>query len=221
MEKLPNEVKPRERFIEYGANSLSDYELLSIILRTGYKNKSVLDLAKEVIIRLRNIGNLNETTIEELTEIKGIGKTKAIEILTSIEFGKRVCKYQSKNLVIKSNKDLYDYIRYDLENLKYEEIRAYYLNVKGRIIDYKILGHGTINSSICDEKEIIKWAIKLSSNNIILVHNHPSGDSKPSGNDIIYTKKLIEYCKKMDFNLIEHLIIGKNNYFGIIQSYFK
>ena len=116
---------------------------------------------------------------------------------------------------------MYNYIRYDLENLKYEEIRAYYLDIKGNIIDYRILGIGNINSSTCDEKEIVKWALKLSSSNIILAHNHPTGDSSPSYNDVFYTKRLLDFCKKMDINLIEHIVIGKNNFHCIIKDCIK
>ena len=170
---------------------------------------------------MRNLGNFNEVTIEELKKIDGIGEAKAIEILASIEFGKRVCKYKSEKKAIKSITEMYNYIRYDLENLKYEEIRAYYLDIKGNIIDYRILGIGNINSSTCDEKEIVKWALKLSSSNIILAHNHPTGDSNPSYNDVFYTKRLLDFCKKMDINLIEHIVIGKNNFHCIIKDCIK
>lgn len=219
--ELPNDAKPRERLLKFGAKALSDYELLAIILRTGIKNESVLDVAKNLIIKLRNLGNFNEVTIEELKKVAGIGIAKAIEILAAIEFGKRVCQYKGEKFVLRSNNELYNYIRFDFENLKHEEIRAYYLNIKGGLIDYRILGIGNVNSSTCDEKEIVKWALKLSSSNVIIVHNHPSGDSRPSNNDIIYTKRLVDFCKLMDINLIEHMIIGKDNYYGIISSYFN
>lgn len=221
IKELPDEVKPRERLMAFGAKSLADYELLAIILRTGIKHASVLDVSKNLIIKMRNLGNFNEVTIEELKKIDGIGEAKAIEILASIEFGKRVCKYKSEKKAIKSISEMYNYIRYDLENLKYEEIRAYYLDIKGNIIDYRILGIGNINSSTCDEKEIVKWALKLSSSNIILAHNHPTGDSNPSYNDVFYTKRLLDFCKKMDINLIEHIVIGKNNFHCIIKDCIK
>lgn len=221
IKELPDEVKPRERLMAFGAKSLADYELLAIILRTGIKHASVLDVSKNLIIKMRNLGNFNEVTIEELKKIDGIGEAKAIEILASIEFGKRVCKYESEKKAIKSITEMYNYIRYDLENLKYEEIRAYYLDIKGNIIDYRILGIGNINSSTCDEKEIVKWALKLSSSNIILAHNHPTGDSNPSYNDVFYTKRLLDFCKKMDINLIEHIVIGKNNFHCIIKDCIK
>lgn len=218
IKELPNDVKPRERLIKYGAKSLSDYELLAIILRTGVKNQSVLELAKTLVIKFKNLGNLNEATIEELKKINGIGEVKAVEVLASIEIGKRICQYKAEKLVIKSNEDLYKYIRFDFENLKHEEIRAYYLDIKGGLIDYRILSIGNVNSSQVDEREIVKWALKLSSYNVIVVHNHPTGDSTPSKNDIIYTKKLLDYCKRLDINLLEHMIIGKNNYYCIIQN---
>ena len=221
IKELPDEVKPRERLMAFGAKSLADYELLAIILRTGIKHASVLDVSKNLIIKMRNLGNFNEVTIEELKKIDGIGEAKAIEILASIEFGKRVCKYESEKKAITSITEMYNYIRYDLENLKYEEIRAYYLDIKGNIIDYRILGIGNINSSTCDEKEIVKWALKLSSSNIILAHNHPTGDSSPRYNDVFYTKRLLDFCKKMDINLIEHIVIGKNNFHCIIKDCIK
>ena len=217
--KLPDDVKPRERLLAMGAQSLSDYELLAIILRTGIKNTSVLDVSKNLIIKMRNLGNFNEVTIEELKNIDGIGKTKAIEILAAIEFGKRVCLYQGDKKVITSITEMYNYIRYDFENLSHEEIRAYYFDIKGNVLGNKLVGIGTFDSSNCDCRQIVKWALKLSSINLILVHNHPSGDCKPSLVDINFTKKIIEFCNNLDIKVIEHLVIGKNKYSCIIRDF--
>ena len=211
---LPKDIRPRERLMKYGASSLSDYELLAIILRTGTKSMSALDLARNTISKFRNIGSFNDITLNELKELDGIKDAKAIEILASIEFGKRVCSYSEQRVSFCEKSQAYKYIRYDLENLKHEEVRIYYLDVRGGLIEEKILSRGSVEEAGCDYREVVKWALKLSSYHLLVAHNHPSGIPKPSNADVVFTRNLIAYCKNMGISVIDHFIIGKNSYYS-------
>ena len=211
---LPKETLPRERLSKYGAKVLTDYELLAIILRTGTKEKSVLDLSKEVLCTFHNLSYLNDITINELIQIKGIKTAKAIEILASIEFGKRVCLSKSYNQIVTSGQDVYKMLRYDMENLSYEELKSVYLNVKGGIIDIKTLTKGSFNTTQVDFREIAKWSLKLSCFNVIIVHNHPSGDPTPSHHDKEFTNELIKYSNNIGVSIIDHIIIGKHSFYS-------
>ena len=215
---LPKEIRPRERLEKSGAESLSDYELLAIILRTGSKKMSALDLARHVISVFKNLSAFNEITLTELKKISGIKDAKAIEILAAIEFGKRVSNYKERRICLKDRVLAYKYIRYDLENLKHEEFRVYYLDTRGKLIEEKTLSVGSIDHTGCDLKEVVKWALKLSSFNVIVAHNHPTGNPEPSDADIIFTRNLISYCGNMGIMIIDHFIIGKNQYYSFDED---
>lgn len=215
---LPLETLPRERLLKYGAYVLADYELLAIILRTGTKDIPVIDLSKNLLCSLHSLNALNDVTIEELKSIKGIKEAKAIEILAAIELGKRVFSSKRTCGRVNSSLELYEYLRGEMENLTYEETRCAYLNGKGGIIEIKKLGTGNADSTFADYREIVKWALKLSSYYIILVHNHPSGSCEPSYNDRKFTSELKAFSSKMGISLIDHIIIGKNKYYSFNED---
>lgn len=214
---LPKEIRPRERLAKSGANSLADYELLAIILRTGTKNMSVLDLSK-YLLSLYNLGKLNDITIEELKKIGGIKDAKAIEIIASIEFGKRVFSYNEKKRSIKDIYSAYDYVRYDLENLTHEEVHVLYLNVRGELVESIVITKGNVLSSYCDNREIVKWALKLSCYHIYIIHNHPTGNPNPSEGDVVFTRNIIAYCENLEIKVLDHLIIGKNSFYSFAKN---
>lgn len=211
---LPKDSMPRERLNKLGPEALSDYELLAIILRTGTKDKNVLDLAKDMLANYQGLHYLNNVTLEELKNNKGIKEAKAIEILASIEFGKRVCLANQSFDTIKSSDDVYQYVRYNLENLNYEVMECVFINVKGSIVGIKRISIGNSNSTSADYREIAKWCFKYSCFNVILIHNHPSGDPTPSYNDKIFTNGLTTYLNKIGLTLVDHIIIGKEKYYS-------
>lgn len=218
IKEMPEELRPRERLMKYGSNALSDYELLAIILRTGTKQLSVLELARQVIIEFKNLGELKNITINELCRIKGIKQAKAIEIIAAIEFGKRINNYVKNNVAIKSGKDVYLFMKNELEHLDEERLYAIYLNIKCEVIEKKVISIGSINSTSFDFKKILKWSIKLDSSFIVLVHNHPTGDPTPSKQDLEVTKEAIKLANMLEIKIVDHLIIGNNRYFSFKEK---
>lgn len=214
--------KPREKLYSFGPSSLTDYELLAIILRTGTRDKSVIDISIELLKYLNTINNLQNITIEELLEFKGIGKTKAIELLATIELGKRIINYQNDKTFIKGTSDTYNYLKSKLSHLEQEHFVAIFLSPNNEIITDKIISIGTTTSTIANPKDVIKYALKYSAYAIIVAHNHPTGNVSPSKHDIDFTIDLEKACRIVDIILIDHVIIGKNNYFSFKhKSIFK
>ncbi len=218
IKEMPLEVRPRERLIRFGANMLADYELLAIILRTGTKEKSVLELARELIIYFNNLGEFKELTISELCKIKGVKEAKAAEILASIELGKRINNYISHKYYIRKSRDIFLYIKNEMESLQEERVICIYLDIKNAVIASKIISIGSISSTVFDLKKALKWAIKYSSNRIVFVHNHPSGDPTPSEADISVTIEMKKIALEFEINIIDHLIVGKDRYFSFVDS---
>jgi DNA repair protein RadC len=222
LKELPENERPRERLEKYGPSSLSDSELIAIILRTGTKNISVLSLASCILCEYETINDLSEVTIEELCKIKGIQKTKAITLLASIELGKRITNYQNNKTFIKGTSDTYNYLKSKLSHLEQEHFVAIFLSPNNEIITDKIISIGTTTSTIANPKDVIKYALKYSAYAIIVAHNHPTGNVSPSKHDIDFTIDLEKACRIVDIILIDHVIIGKNNYFSFKhKSIFK
>ena len=216
---LPLLDRPRERLFKYGSSSLSNEELLSIVLKSGYKSKSVKELSETLLKEIDDITNLIDISINKLISIKGIGKVKAITLIASIELGKRV--YEQKDLIkvkLDSSKIIYDYIKSDLMFKKQEYFYCLYLDTKKYLIDKKLLYIGTLNKSIVHPREVFKYAYLLSADSIICIHNHPTGDTIPSKDDIILTNKLKEIGKMNGINVIDHIIVGNNNYYSFYDN---
>ncbi len=213
---LPEEERPRERMIKYGSEGLSNTELLAILLRTGSRNESVLQLANKILSELKGILHLHEITVEELTTIKGVGPAKAIQIKAAIELGRRVSKqFTIDRYIIRSPRDVANYLMEDMRYLKQEQFLILLLDTKNHVISKEIISIGSLNSSIVHPREVFKPAIKKSASAIIAAHNHPSGDSTPSKEDIQVTNRLIEAGKILGIELLDHIIIGDGKYFSL------
>ena len=217
---MPVSERPRERLIKYGAGNLSNEDLVSIIIKTGCLGYSVRDIALIVIKRLENIGNLQELNMNYLKGIKGLGDVKIIELLASIELGKRVylnshkvnsLKYNNPYLVYQDNLPLF-------RGKKQEYFYCLYLDNRNRLIERKLLFMGTVNRSIVHPREIFKEAYLLSSSGIICMHNHPSGEILPSNEDIELTKSLVEIGKIQGINVVDHLIISDNASYSVSEE---
>ena len=215
---IPNSERPRERLIKYGVENLSNEELLSIILKTGTKNYSVKTLALILLQEIENIHTLKDISYNKLIKIKGIGKVKAIELLASIELGKRVFyKHENTNIKMNNSKKVFEYFKERFIDEKQENFYAIYLDSKSNLISYKLLFKGTLNSSCVHPREIFKYACLESAYSIIVIHNHPSGDPTPSKEDYNTTSSLIEIGKIISITVIDHIIIGKDTYYSFYE----
>ncbi|KXG11473.1 DNA repair protein RadC [Anoxybacillus rupiensis] len=216
---VPKEARPRERLLFNGPESLSNQELLALLLRTGTKSESVLELAQRLLHRFEGLRLLKEATIEEITNIKGIGKAKAVQILAAIELGRRIGRLSyDERYVIRSPEDGAKYLMDDLRFLSQEHFVAIYLNTKNQVIHRKTVFIGSLNASIVHPREVFKEAIKRSAASIICAHNHPSGDPTPSREDVEVTKRLVECGRIMGIELLDHLIIGDQKFISLKEK---
>ena len=211
-------IRPRERLKKIGVSSLANDELLAIILRCGTKSKNVKELSLDIINKIGNINNLENATLEELKSINGVGEAKAISLLAAIELGKRVLKKDISSVVINNNRIVYDLLKYDFVNAYQEKFLALFLDTKNKLIAIEELFKGTISESTIHPREIFKLATKHSAYSIVVVHNHPSGNSNPSKADIELTSKLMECGKLLSIPVIDHVIIGYNNYYSFYEK---
>jgi DNA repair protein RadC len=210
---IAKENRPRERFVRYGSSNLSDAELLAIILKTGNRGENVVDMCNR-LIKTYGIDKLSTLTLKELQKIKGIGPAKAMQIKAVFEINKRVNIRVNEGRQIKSAKDVYDYCYPIMCDLDREIFMILYLDTKNRIIKDEIISVGTLNSTIVHPREVFKNAIKDSVNSIIIIHNHPSGDSTPSFEDDRITEKFFKAGELIDIKVLDHVIIGKDNYYS-------
>ncbi|SHJ82091.1 RadC family protein [Paramaledivibacter caminithermalis] len=220
IKRMPESERPREKLIRYGADTLSNSELLAILIRTGTKEHSALELANILLSHEDNgIRFLANSTIEELSKIKGIGKTKACQIIAAVELGNRL----SRSLLevkkrIKTPRDVTDMFINDMRFLEKEYFKVIFLNTKNEIITYETISIGSLNASIVHPREVFNRAIKKSSASIILLHNHPSGNPEPSKEDINITKRLIKAGEIVGIEVLDHIIIGDGNYFSLKEN---
>lgn len=213
---IPLNERPREKAINSGVQTLSNEELLAIILKCGTKGISVLELAKDILKKYYTFNNILNCNYEELMEIKGINKAKAIELLAIMEIAKRIQKNKINALKsISSPEDIYNNFSVLLKEEKQENFMVIFLNIKSHIIKYETLFVGGVSSSIIDVNFILRKAINCGASKIICLHNHPSGDPTPSSQDIMVTKKIYLHADMLDIKLMDHIIIGKNSYVSL------
>ena len=220
IKELPKEERTRERLKNIGVENVSNEELLAILLKCGTKDKSVKELACEVLARIQDIHHLESINFNTFDGIKGLGNVKKIEIMAAIELGKRIflSKGDESKIVYNSPEIIYLNNKYLFQGKKQEYFYCLYLDSKNKLIERKLLFMGTINKSIVHPREIFKEAYLTSASNIICMHNHPSGDITPSMEDIRLTKSLIEIGKLQGIGIVDHLIISDNSYYSFYDN---
>ena len=217
IKEIPINERPRERLKEVGVENLSDKELISIILKTGTKEKNVSDLSLDILNKY-SLSDLKNISINNLIKIKGIGEVKAIELIAAIELGKRIFLKEKPNKKdLTSPEEIYKYTKYLFYDKKQEYFYALYFNNKQQLLKTKLLFIGTINQSITHPREVFKEAYLLSASSIICLHNHPSNDTTPSHADITFTKALIEIGKIQNIPILDHIIVGDDNYYSFYE----
>lgn len=211
--------RPMEKILHYGVESLSNSELLAILIGSGTKNKNAIFLAEDILKYKIRDKDLLYTSIEQLMKIDGIGLSKASRIISGLELGKRLSKIDKSQSVSLSNPDsvadfLYEYFRGSYK----EEFCVLFLDTKNKVIGAQTVSIGTINQSLVHPREVFRYAIMKNSNSIILSHNHPSGDPTPSKEDILITERLIKAGEYIGIRVLDHLIIGDRRYISLREE---
>lgn len=208
--------RPRERLIRQGAQSLSNQELLAIIMRTGTKEESVLALANRILFEFERLHALKHATLEELMDIKGVGEAKAVQLLATIELSNRLAaKEHNDRHVIRSPEDAAKILIPEMSSLQQEHFVTLFLNTKNYVLHKQTIFIGSLNASIVHPREIFREAVKRSAACIICAHNHPSGSTTPSPEDIDVTARLKEAGDIIGIELVDHLIIGDHSFLSL------
>lgn len=220
IKELPIEERPYEKLINNGASTLTNEELIAILLKSGTQNYSAKDLASLILKNINNIGELNNINYIKLNKIKGIGNKKSCVLLAAIELGKRINNYLPTIINRKLNETslVYEYYKDKIGLEKQEHFYCIYLDNSKKIIHEKLLFIGTINYSLVHPREIFKEAYLYSSTAIICVHNHPSGNVLPSEEDLNITKKLVSVGKILGIKLLDHVIISQKKYYSFFEN---
>lgn len=214
MLNCPVEERPREKAIYYGIETLSNQELIAVILRTGNKEMSVLSLAQFLLEEIGGFQELKDIDYQRLIQIKGIKQAKAIELMACIELAKRMQSKQALKNRIRQPKDAYAYIKNKLMFEKQEKVILLCLNNHLEIIQDKLLFVGSGDVALLETKEVFQYTLRSGCNRIILIHNHPSGDPNPSQEDREITQKIEQMAKHLDIEFIDHIIIGDHCYYS-------
>jgi DNA repair protein RadC len=216
---VPNEERPRERMQQFGANALSNAELLAVLLRTGTVAESAVRLAQRLLKQSGGIRSLADMSTNDLTSIKGIGSAKALQIQAGIELGRRLARSSlGETITIRSPADVANYMMEDLRYLQKEHFVCLFLNTKNHVIAQETLSMGSLNSSIVHPREVFRAAIKRGSASIICLHNHPSGDPTPSPEDISMTARLVEAGEIIGIDVLDHVIIGDQRFVSLKEQ---
>ncbi|MFC0270161.1 DNA repair protein RadC [Metabacillus herbersteinensis] len=215
----PEDERPRERLLNDGASSLANHELLAILLRTGTKKESVVQISNQLLNQFEGLRMLKDASVEEITTISGIGKAKAVQILAALELGRRMNRLTyDDRYVIRSPQDGANYVMEEMRFLSQEHFVCLYLNTKNQVLHKQTVFIGSLNASIVHPREVYKEALKRSAASLICIHNHPSGDPAPSREDIEVTKRLAECGKMLGIELLDHLIIGEQKFVSLKEK---
>ncbi len=224
MRDLGESERPRERLVRFGAASLSNAELVAILLRTGTSGASALDVAQRVLALGNEEGaprsgeqdlglrHLVTSTIEELRGVPGVGQSKAAQLKAAVELGRRITSASAARACVRSPEDVSTLVMEEMRYLDREQFRIVLLDAKNHVLGVRIVSVGSLSSSIVHPREIFKEAIARSSAAIILVHNHPSGDPTPSQEDLEVTRRLVEAGRLLGIEVLDHIVVGDNRY---------
>ena len=218
LKNYPLEERPREKAFHHGIESLNNIELLALVLRTGDKQESAIELAQRVINEIGGFRYLHDINYYQLIQIKGIKQAKAIEVLAIIEIAKRLDKQPVAMSAIKEPRDGYELLKNQLMFEQQEKVIVLCLNSRLEVIKEKTVFIGGNNISIISGRELFKEALICGSNRVMVVHNHPSGNPEPSIEDIEATERLYSMAKELDIDVVDHLIIGRSRFYSFASN---
>lgn len=210
----PEDERPRERLMMHGPSTLSDAQLLAIIIRNGREGRTAVDLGRELLERFGSLAGIEQAGTKEICAVEGIGPAKAAEIKAAIELGRR---YQRPNLAgatICSSQDVAAYYRPRMKDLKKEIFSCALLDIRNKIIRDEVVSVGSLSASIVHPRDTFKAAVRESAAAVIFIHNHPSGEIKPSQEDILLTRRLVQAGEVLGIQVLDHIIIGDGDHFS-------
>lgn len=219
VKEWPDQERPRERLIRNGAKTLTDAELLGIILVKGLKGKSSIEIAKTLLSKTRTLRRLDDLSFSEMTAIRGIGSAKFAQIKAALEIGKRL--FQESSPIMKkiyNARDVADYYRAHMRDLKKEVFKLILLDIKNKIMKDVTISEGSLTESLVHPREVLNEIVRESAASVIFLHNHPSGESKPSEKDLEITKRLVDACKIIGVKVLDHIIIGDGSFTSFAQE---
>lgn len=212
--------RPREKLLAKGASALSNSELIAILLNNGSKNKSAVELAKDILkLGQDNLNELGKLTFKDLKKIKGIGEAKSVTIVAALELGRR--RQASASLekpVVRSSREIAEYLQALIKDYSYEVFAVIFLNRSNKIKHFEIISRGGITGTVADPRVILRKALEEEATSIILCHNHPSGNLKPSYADEELTRKIKEAASFMDIKVIDHIIVSEEGYYSFADE---
>ena len=213
---LPQDERPRERLQRYGPGSLSNAELIAILLRVGSAGESVLNLSARVLSTYGGIGGVAKATYGELCDLHGVSDAKACQLLAALELGRRLASLQPEDrAVIRSPQDVFNLLSAEMGFLVQEHLRVLLLNTKNEVLATHEIYKGNVNSSVIRVSEVLRPAVRENCPNVIIVHNHPSGDPTPSPEDILVTRQIRTCAEMMDITLLDHIVIGNQRFVSL------
>lgn len=222
IKKWPEDERPRERLLKLGAGGLSTAELLAIILRTGSRDKSAIELAREALMKFSTLKEIEDASVAEFAHIKGIGSSKVAQMKAAFELGRRLLQGGGdsalQNPSFTNSREVYEYYRPRFFGLKKERFLCVLLDTKNRVFKEKIVSEGTLTSSPVHPREVFRYAIKEAAASVLFIHNHPSGDPDPSKDDISITKRLVETGKVVGINVLDHIVISDVSYISLMEK---
>lgn len=222
IKSLPDEERPYEKCLKYGPAALTDAELLAVVLRTGTQGATSIELAREILGRSKvesNLLGLHYLTVADLKEIRGVGSVKAVQIQCITELSRRMAKaVGSPKRAFSSAKEIANYYMEDFRHLAQEQVLLLMFDTKGALLGDPVISKGTVNQSCISPREIYLEALEHHAVYVILLHNHPSGDAKPSPEDELLTKRVWESGEMLGVALMDHIIIGEKCYFSFHEA---
>jgi DNA repair protein RadC len=220
IKKWAKDDRPREKLLTSGADNLSNSELLAILIHNGTREKSAVDLAKEILILGKeNLVELGKLSVKELLKIKGIGEAKAVTIVAALELGRRRQAAASLDkVVIKTSKDIANFLQITLKDKRHEVFAVLFLNRANKVNRFEIVSEGGITGTVADPRIILKKALEEDAVSIILCHNHPSGSLKPSRADEVLTKKIKEAATLFDIKVLDHIIVSEEGFYSFADE---
>ncbi|MHB8846167.1 MAG: RadC family protein [Nitrospirota bacterium] len=218
LKNWPAAERPRERLLQQGASTLSDAQLLGIILRTGTGGRTAVDVGRDLLERFGGLSGIAQAGIKELTGVPGIGDAKAAEIKAAIELGRRHQKPTMAGASFCASQEVADFYQPRLRDARKEEFRCILLDTKNRLIREETVSTGSLTASLVHPRETFKSAVRESAAAVIFVHNHPSGDIKPSQEDILLTRRLVQAGDLLGIRVLDHVIVGDGGHFSFRDS---